>query len=40
MPYKSLAQQRFLHSQKPDVAKRFDAHIKALERRKKRKKGV
>jgi len=29
MPYKSAKQMRYLHSQKPEVAARFDADIKA-----------
>jgi hypothetical protein len=29
MPYKSAKQSRYLHSQKPEVAARFDADIKA-----------
>lgn len=28
MPYKSQAQSRFMHSQHPEIAKRFDAEIK------------
>lgn len=29
MPYKSAKQSRYLHSQKPEVAARFDRDIKA-----------
>ena len=29
MPYESEKQRRYLHSQKPDVAKKFDKDIKA-----------
>lgn len=30
MPYKSAKQSRFLHSQKPEVAAKFDADIKKV----------
>ena len=29
MPYKSEKQRKYLHAQKPEVAKRFDRDIKA-----------
>lgn len=37
MPYKSEKQRRYLKANKPDVAKKFDAHSKKKKAKKKRK---
>lgn len=38
MPYASKKQSRYLHSQKPEVAKKFDRDIKAGKKKAKPKK--